>query len=442
MWPKRVACSMGPKRSVGMRRVVVTGWGIVSPLGRNSVDTFSRMTEGKSGIDRIKSFDTAGLPCDIAGEVPDDWVPDLPPICGEDERKWNTRCARLMFAAVSEAAQMSGLENIEDRNGIGASFGAYGETTPVDRLTGMNRHYSPENGWDVKGLLDDPEPFYFSHFRSNPDMVASSAARLFDLRGPGFSVCSACAAGAQAVGEAFRAVRNGLCDVMVAGGAEAPVNLVTMAGFIRLKALAERYDSPQEASRPFDRKRSGFVVSEGSGALVLESLEHALARNATILGEIAGYGASADAYRITDSRPDGDGARRAMEAALRDASLSPGDVHYINAHGTGTRKNDLAETRAIRSVFGDRAGKIPVSSNKSMLGHTVAATGAIELILTFMGMNRDIVLPTINRDHPDPECDLWVVPHEAIQRRHSVALSNSFGFGGQNACLCARRWRS
>ena len=433
---------MGPKRSIGRRRVVVTGWGIVSPLGRNSVDTFSRMAEGKSGIDRIKSFDTKGLPCDIAGEVPEDWVPDLPPISGENEHKWNTRCARLMFAAATEAAGMSGLAKIEDRESVGVSFGAYGETTPVECLTAMNRHYSPENGWDVRGLLDDPEPFHFNHFRSNPDMVASAAACLFDCRGPGFSLCSACAAGAQAVGEAFRAVRNGLCEVMVAGGAEAPINLVTMAGFIRLKALAERYNSPREASRPFDRKRSGFVVSEGAGALILESLEHALARNANILGEIAGYGASADAYRITDSRPDGDGARRAMEAALKDAALSPGDIEYINAHGTGTKKNDLAETRAIRSVFGDRAGETPVSSNKSMLGHTVAATGAIELILTFMGMNRDIVLPTINRDFPDPDCDLWVVPREAIRLRHGVALSNSFGFGGQNACLCARRWRS
>jgi 3-oxoacyl-[acyl-carrier-protein] synthase II len=247
---------------------------------------------------------------------------------------------------------------------------------------------------------------------------------------------SACAAGAQAIGEAARTIREGKAEAMIAGGCEATLDFMGLVGFTLIKALAERYRSPQQASRPFDRKRSGFVMSEGAGAVVLEALEHARARGAPILGELLGYGDSADAYRITDTHPRGEGAVLAMQGALEDAGLSPADIEYINAHGTSTQQNDAIETLAIREVFGPRAKTIPVSSNKSMLGHTIAAAGAIECILTLVGMQRSTILPTINYEFPDPKCDLDYVPNAARQQRHRVALSNSFGFGGQNACLC------
>jgi 3-oxoacyl-[acyl-carrier-protein] synthase II len=223
---------------------------------------------------------------------------------------------------------------------------------------------------------------------------------------------------------------------MIAGGCEATIDFSGMSGFILLKALAEKYTEPQKASRPFDRKRNGFVMSEGAGAVVLEELEHARSRGATVFGELLGYGASADAYRITDTHPKGLGAVIAMKGALEDASLTPDDVDYINAHGTSTMQNDLTETRAVKEVFGERAREIPMSSNKSMLGHTIAAAGAIECILTLVGINRSIILPTINHESRDPKCNLDYVPNEAREKEHKVALSNSFGFGGQNACLC------
>ncbi len=223
---------------------------------------------------------------------------------------------------------------------------------------------------------------------------------------------------------------------MIAGGCEASLNFAGFIGFVLIRALVEKYGSPQDASRPFDRKRNGFVMSEGAGVLVLENLEHALARNAPVHAEVLGYGCSADAYRITDLHPKGEGAVRAIEAAIADAGVSEDNIQYINAHGTSTLQNDLVETMAIKRVFGDRAREIPVSSNKSMLGHTIAAAGSIEAALTVMGINNSVILPTINYDFPDPKCDLDYVPHVAREVDHRVALSNSFGFGGQNACLC------
>ena len=228
---------------------------------------------------------------------------------------------------------------------------------------------------------------------------------------------------------------------MVAGGAESNLNFVGFVGFVLLKALCERYSSPQTASRPFDRKRNGFLLSEGAATVILEELNHARARNAPILGELLGYGASADAYRITDVHPQGEGAALAMQAALKDAGLCPEAIDYINAHGTSTQQNDLAETMAIKKVFGERARSIPVSSNKSMLGHTIAAAGAIECVLTLLGMDRSLILPTINYESKDPKCDLDYVPNQARQQEHGIALSNSFGFGGQNACLCLGKFR-
>jgi 3-oxoacyl-[acyl-carrier-protein] synthase II len=277
---------------------------------------------------------------------------------------------------------------------------------------------------------------YAKFFRRKADVAMALLAGLFDCRGPNLTIVSACAAGAQAIGEATQMIRQGSARVMIAGGAEATLDFLGLVGFTLIRALAERYRSPRQASRPFDRKRSGFVLSEGAGTVVLEELGHARSRGAPILGEVLGYGDSADAYRITDTHPKGAGAVLAMRAALKDAGLTGQEVGYINAHGTSTTQNDAIETMAIKEVFGPRAKDIPVSSNKSMLGHTIAAAGAIECILTLVGMQRSVILPTINYEFPDPKCDLDYVPNVARQQQHGVALSNSFGFGGQNACLC------
>jgi 3-oxoacyl-[acyl-carrier-protein] synthase II len=277
---------------------------------------------------------------------------------------------------------------------------------------------------------------YLNFFRRKPDAAMSILSVLFNCKGANASIVSACAAGAQAIGEAHRTIQEGRCDVMIAGGCEADLNFTGFVGFVLIRALSEKYASPREASRPFDRKRNGFVMSEGAGAVILEELEHARSRRVPILGELLGYGASADAYRITDTHPKGTGAVYAMKGALADALLTPEDIDYINAHGTSTIQNDIGETRAIKEVFRERAKEIPVSSNKSMLGHTIAAAGAIEFILTLEGIRQSVMLPTINYEFRDPKCNLDYVPNEARERNHRRALSNSFGFGGQNACLC------
>jgi 3-oxoacyl-[acyl-carrier-protein] synthase II len=288
----------------------------------------------------------------------------------------------------------------------------------------------------MKGLMSAGGYSSLNFFRRKPDAATALLSILFNCKGPNLSFVSACAAGAQAVGEAHRIIKEGSADVMIAGGCEATLNFAGFIGFVLIKALVEKYQTPQKASRPFDRRRNGFVMSEGAGSLILEELEHAEARGANIYGEILGYGDSADAYRITDTHPKGEGAILAMQGAMQDAGVGIEEIEYINAHGTSTIQNDLTETRAIKAVFGDRAKQIPVSSNKSMMGHTIAAAGAIECIMTLIGMQQSIILPTINHESPDPKCDLDYVPNEARRQPHRRALSNSFGFGGQNACLC------
>jgi 3-oxoacyl-[acyl-carrier-protein] synthase II len=420
--------------------VVITGYGMITPLGRNTEETFGKACQGTSGIDYITSFDTTGLPCRIGGQVKDGWL-DAP----QDPRAARfeslaSRGARLMAAAAGEAARQARLGEIPDRESIGIALGSHGENPSVQEVVFLHRFYQGDGRWDLKGLMEAGGYPYSLFFRRKPDVAMAILAGLFDCRGSTLSIVSACAAGAQAIGEAARTIREGKAEAMVAGGCEATLDFMGLVGFTLLKALAERYRSPQQASRPFDRKRSGFVMSEGAGAVVLEALEHARARGAPILGELLGYGDSADAYRITDTHPRGEGAILAMQGALEDAGLSPADIEYINAHGTSTQQNDAIETLAIREVFGPRAKTIPVSSNKSMLGHTIAAAGAIECILTLVGMQRSIILPTINYEFPDPKCDLDYVPNAAREQRHRVALSNSFGFGGQNAFLCIAGW--
>lgn len=423
------------------RRIVVTGFGMVTPLGMNTEDTFQNARNGKSGIDYIKSFDTSGLPCRIGGEIEDAWLDDLIP----DEllrfHNLSSRGLMLMIAATREAAVQAGLDKISERERIGVSLGSHGDNLPVKDVMFLHKFLNSNGTWDIERLSRAGGYSYLNFFRRKPDAATSILANLFDCRGSNLSIVSACSAGPQAIGEACKNIRNGGSDVMIAGGCEATLNFTGFVGFVLIKALSEKYSSPQKASRPFDRKRNGFVMSEGAGALILEELDYALSRGAPVLGEVLGYGDSADAYRITDTHPRGKGAVLAMRSALRDALLDPEDVDYINAHGTSTAQNDLTETRAIKEVFGECAKEIPVSSNKSMLGHTIAAAGAIEAILSLVGMERSIILPTINHEFRDPKCDLDYVPNDAREVSHSTVLSNSFGFGGQNACLCLGKYR-
>jgi len=418
------------------RRVVVTGYGMVTPLGKTTAETFEKASRGESGIDFIKSFDTTGLPCRIAGEVPDRQLEEFESQQNQRLAKFSSRALRLMRMATSEAAGQARLSEIENRERIGVSLGSHGDNPSVAEIVHLQRFNDGDGHWDIQGVIQKGGYPYLAFFRRKPDAATSLLSMTFNARGPNMSIVSACSAGSQAIGEACRIIREGGCEVMIAGGCEATVDFSGMSGFILLRALSERYSEPQKASRPFDRKRNGFVMSEGAGAVILENYAHACARKTPILGEILGYGASADAYRITDPHPKGKGAILAMQAALEDAALTPADIDYINAHGTSTIQNDLTETRAIKAVFGQRAKEIPISSNKSMLGHTIAAAGAIECILTLVGIERSILLPTINYEFRDSRCDLDCVPNEARAQRHFRVISNSFGFGGQNACLC------
>jgi len=417
-------------------RVVITGYGMITPLGVNAEETFENCRKGKSGIDYITAFDAEGLPCQIAGQIKDDWIEEFGELRDKRLVKFSSRGSRLMNIAVKEASLRARLQETPDRERIGVSLGSYGENPSLEDIIFLHRFYDGHGHWDLQGLTDKGGYNCLNFYRRKPDIGAALLSILFDCRGTSLSIASACSAGAQAVGEAFRIIQDGRCDVMIAGGCEAALTLTGFIGFVLIGALAERYRTPQEASRPFDRKRNGFVLSEGAAAVILEDYRHACERGAPIFGEILGYGASADAYRITDTHPDGEGAVLAMRKAVADAALDPEDIDYINAHGTSTVKNDSCETKAIKEVFGARAYEIPISSNKSMLGHSIAASGPIELILTLMGMNRSIILPTINQEFPDPKCDLWFVPNEAVRMQQAVAICNSFGFGGQNACLC------
>ncbi|MCP3867280.1 MAG: beta-ketoacyl-[acyl-carrier-protein] synthase family protein [Gammaproteobacteria bacterium] len=425
------------------RRIVITGYGTINPLGKNARDTFERASKGESGIDFIKAFDTTGLPCQVGGEVNEAWLEDLEQLDLYRESrldKFTSRAVKLMTLATHEAAEMASLDQVVDRRRVGFALGSHGENPTIDEMKFLHRFYSKENGWDIQALESAGGYSFMSLLQRKPDVAPAVLARLFRCESSSVSVVSACAAGAQAIGEAYRLIQDDKCDLMIAGGCEATLNFSGFIGFVLIKAMAEKYGTPQTASRPFDRKRNGFVMSEGAGAVILEELEHARERGATILGELKGYGDSADAYRITDTHPKGEGAMLAMQKAIADAGLEPGDIDYVNAHGTSTTQNDLVESRAIETVFGEHSTTIPVSSNKSMLGHTIAAAGAIEFIMTLMGINNSLLLPTINHEFKDKKCRLDYVPNEAREQHQNNALSNSFGFGGQNASLCIGRF--
>jgi 3-oxoacyl-[acyl-carrier-protein] synthase II len=433
---KKGLLKKGMTISLSKRRVMITGYGMITPLGKNTDETFENASQGKSGIDYITSFDTRNLPCQIGGEIDNTWLPAAKDESRQRFYQYSSRGLRLMRAAAREAAQKSRLDEIKDRDNIGVSLGTHGDNPRVKDIQFIHRFYDGNGKWDINGLRKTGAYPFFDFFRRKPDAATSILSAVFNCKGPVLSIASACAAGSQAIGEAYKIIQQGKCDVMIAGGCEATLDFIGLTGFILLRALSEKYSTPQKASRPFEKKRNGFVMSEGAGALILEELEHARSRRTPILGELFGFGSSADAFRITDMHPKGTGAAYAIKAALEDASLTPDDIDYINAHGTSTAQNDISETRAIKEVFGKRAMELPVSSNKSMLGHTIAAAGAIECILSLEGIKRSVILPTINYEVRDPRCDLDYVPNEARHIPHQKVLSNSFGFGGQNACLC------
>ena len=407
------------------QRVVITGIGCVSPVGLTAEESWAAVTTGRSGIDNISLFDAAGFPVRFAGEVKN--FDPLRHLDRKESRRMD-RFVQLGMAAALMAHADSGLDlDQEDRDRIGVLIGSgIGGIQTLETQLGIGME---------KGI-DRISPFFIPMMIS--DMASGAVSIQLGVGGPNTCVVTACATGTNAIGDAMHIIRRGDADVMLAGGTEAAVTPMGVGGFAAMRALSTRNDEPQKASRPFDRERDGFVIAEGSAVLVLESLEHAQARGARILAEVAGYGMSADAYHITQPAPEGAGAVRAMRGALRVAGLTPEDVDYINAHGTSTQANDKNETAAVKTVFGDHAYRLPISSTKSMTGHMLGAAGAIEAMFCTQAIRDGIIPPTMNLENPDPECDLDYVPHEARRRPVRVAMSNSFGFGGHNATLVIR----
>lgn len=404
------------------RRVVVTGLGAVTPLG-NDVSTFwENLLTGKSGVGPITQFDASNLEVRIAAEVKDF---DPVGLFGRREARRHDRFTLFALEAARQAVADAGLRfEQEDRDAVGVIIG-----------TGIGGALTFLENYDVllKAGPRRVSPFMIPMMM--PNAAAAVIAITYGLRGPNICVSSACATGAHAIGEAAEMIRRGDAEVMICGGSEAVIHPLAVSGFANMGALSARNDEPQRASRPFDAKRDGFVLGEGAGVLVLESLEHAQARGARIYCELAGYGASCDAYHIAAPEEAGEGAALAMRRALADAGLPPEAVDYINAHGTSTPLNDRIETLAIRTVFGPHADRLAVSSTKSMIGHLMGAAGAVEAIVCVKTLETGWVHPTINYETPDPECNLDYVPNQARYLKPRVALSNSFGFGGHNGCL-------
>jgi 3-oxoacyl-[acyl-carrier-protein] synthase II len=406
------------------RRVVVTGMGTVNPLAHNVDDFWKALLDGKSGAGPITLFDPEGLRTQFAAEVKD-FDPEVY-MPRKDSRRLD-RSTMLFWAATKQAFDDADLA-FEDgdpaslRAGVVCGTGMGGIGTTIQQI----------------GVLAERGPSRISPL-AIPMIMSNQAAGAvsidFHLAGPSTCTVTACAASANAIGDAAEIIRRGVTDVMVAGGMEGAVTAFGMGGFSSMKALSARNDDPQRASRPFDKDRDGFLLGEGAGSLILESLEHATARGAKIYGEVSGYGMSADAFHITLPRPGGGGAARAMQGALDDAGVSTDSIDYINAHGTSTPANDVTETLAIKTVFGEGAYDIPVSSTKSMTGHMLGGAGAVEAVIALKALNEGVLPPTINYSTPDPECDLDYVPNEARESKVNSVLSNSFGFGGHNVSL-------
>ena len=408
------------------KRIVVTGMGAVTPVGNTAADSWRAVCAGVSGITRISRFDTEGFAAQIAGEVKDF---DPRQYVDAREARRMDRFTQYAVAAAQEAMDDSGVPitaQNADRIGVFVGSGIGGiESLEAQFAVMAARGPSRLSPFLIPMLLTDT--------------AAGAISIRFGLRGPNLAVVSACATGAHAVGEGAAAIRRGDADVMVCGSSEAAVTPMTIAGFAAMRALSTRNDAPAAASRPFEKRRDGFVVGEGAGVLALESLEHALDRGAHIYGEVAGYGATADASHITAPPDDGEGAARAMQNALDQAGLNPQDVQYINAHGTSTPLNDRAETQAIKAVFGAHADALAVSSTKSMTGHLLGGAGGVESVFCLKAIADGLVPPTINYAEPDPDCDLDYVPNRARAAEIHAAMNNSFGFGGHNASLVFTR---
>ena len=409
------------------RRVVVTGLGAITPLGLSVAAYWESLRNGRSGVSRIEHFDVEGLDSKIGAYIKDFQAEQF---LDRKEARRVDRFTQMALAASKEALAQSRIDlEAADRDRIGVILGVgFGGLETLSDQFAVLFEKGP-------GRIS---PFFIPMLIGN--MAAGQISMAYGLKGPNFTTVSACASSGHGIGTAMRTIQYGDADVVITGGAEAPFSPIGMAGFCAMKALSTRNDEPEKASRPFDKDRDGFVMGEGAGILVLESLEHAEARGAEILAELVGFGMSADAYHVTQPAPEGAGGARAMSNALADAGLRPEEIDYINAHGTSTPAGDREETQAIKNVFGDAAYRIPVSSTKSMTGHLLGAGAALELIACIKAIHDGVVPPTINLEEPGEGCDLDYVPNQARNHRVQVALSNSFGFGGHNVSLIVRAY--
>jgi 3-oxoacyl-[acyl-carrier-protein] synthase II len=411
------------------RRVVITGLGMVSPLGIGNEDNWTALVQGRSGIAPITRFDTTQYPCKIAGEVkgfnPEDWVPK------KDVKKMDLFILYALAAADIALRDARFQVSASEADRVGVYIGSgIGGLPSIERQHALLLQEGPRR----------ISPFFIVGLIVN--MASGQVSIRYGAKGPNQATCTACATGTHAIGDASKIIKRGDADVMIAGGAEAVITPLCVGGFSAMRALSTRNDDPTRASRPFDKDRDGFVISEGAGIVILEELEHALRREARIYAEIAGYGLSGDAYHVSAPSEDGDGPARVMRNTLRDAGIDASAIDYVNAHGTSTPQGDVVETRAIRGVFGDRAHKVPVSSTKSMTGHLLGGAGGLETAITALAVHHDIIPPTINYTTPDPECDLDYVPNEARRTTVRYALNNSFGFGGTNAAIVLRKYEA
>ena len=405
-------------------RVVVTGMGVVSPLG-NTIDMFAdNLFAGRSGVGKISLFDVGELPVQIAAEVKE-------PVAGGFRDRKIGFAMEAARQSLAEFEPNDSQEKLGDESGLSIGIGL--EVLEMNDLIQM-----PDR---TEALETMPYEQRLSFLQTPSDLCAHALSHRYGLQTPPLVCVSACAAGADAIGTAFHMIRSGRRRWMLCGGSDSMINPLGIGGFCKLRALSCQNQAPEKASRPFDADRDGFVLGEGAGMLVLERLDTALSRKATIHAEIVGYGSSLDAHGISEPHPDGRGAAQAMSAAIDDAGQTPETVDCINAHGSSTPKNDVMETLAIRSLFADHADRMPVVSTKSMIGHLIAASGAVEVIAAILGLQRQVLHPTINLSNPDPACDLDYVPGRARSHRHENVLCNSFGFGGQNASLLLRRWQ-
>ena len=413
--------------SKNKRRVVVTGFGAVTPIGKTLEEFWAALQRGDSGIGPITRFDATDYSTKIAAEIK-----DFDPTVRIDRKEARRMDPFVQYAVVAalEAIEHSGLDlSIEDADRIGVIIGS-----GIGGLTTIESEYRNLHERGVRRVSPFMIPMLIA------DMASGMVSILTGVKGPNYATVSACASSAHAIGDSIMLIRDGKADVMIAGGAEASLTPLGMAGFCQARAMSTRNDEPQRASRPFDADRDGFVCGEGSGVLILEELERAQSRGATVYGEVIGFGYSADAYHLTAPPEGGEGMAKSMREAILDAGIEATDVEYINAHGTSTEVGDAAETAAIRSVFGEHAYSLAVSSTKSMTGHLLGAAGAAEAIATLLSLYHGILLPTVNLENPDPACDLDYIPNMPRVTNASVAMSNSFGFGGHNASIIMRRW--